>query len=302
MSAREILPADVAERAWGLSTRFRAVEGQGVNTSVWMSSDLVLRMFPDEQLDRRTRELALLSAIAPALKAAGYVVPLPFQTKRADEIWVEEGRAWELVSRIPGSPAVATNPATYEPIAKALADLHSSLREARTSLAVSETSVIPFVRKRLTTDLNGFPIDLCETGSRTLSRMQVLEQMRRQLVHGDFTHPNIIMVDAGRVIGFIDFEFCTVDPPILDLAAVALTALLRSELAEWRSIVEGVLDAYLRSSSETFTLEDLHVAMHVRKLDSCFYHRDEALGRHSSNSVFERQEDQLRQLANAIQL
>ena len=103
-------------------------------------------------------------------------------------------------------------------------------------------------------------------------------------------------------IGFIDFEFCTVDPPILDLAAVALTALLRSELAEWRSIVEGVLDAYLRSSSETFTLEDLHVAMHVRKLDSYFYHRDEALGRHSSNSVFERQEDQLRQLANAIQL
>ena len=69
MSAREILSADVAERAWGLSTRFRAVEGQGVNTSVWLSSDLVLRMFPDEQLDRRTRELALLRAIAPALNS-----------------------------------------------------------------------------------------------------------------------------------------------------------------------------------------------------------------------------------------
>jgi thiamine kinase-like enzyme len=56
-----------------------------------------------------------------------------------------------------------------------------------------------------------------------------IESWAAQLIHGDVSHPNILLSAAGAH-GFIDFEFLSIDPIEFDFAILITTLLVRSDL------------------------------------------------------------------------
>lgn len=63
----------------------------------------------------------------------------------------------------------------------------------------------------------------------------IFKRQAKQLIHGDYIPGNVLM-DGGRVTGVLDFEFCAMNPPVMDVAVALDTwgwTLLDSD-ARWR--------------------------------------------------------------------
>ena len=102
-----------------------------------------------------------------------------------------------------------------------------------------------------------------------------LEKLNVQLIHGDFSHPNIRITTTGpsRIVSLLDFEFCSVDPPIMDLATLALTILLRSGASDPQQIIRQAISCYEESVQQIVSYRLVKLAMLARKVDSYYYHR-----------------------------
>jgi thiamine kinase-like enzyme len=62
-------------------------------------------------------------------------------------------------------------------------------------------------------------------------QLDVMRKWPQQYIHGDLSHPNIIIDDCG-ICGFIDFEFFALGPREFDFATILVTALARASLAK----------------------------------------------------------------------
>ena len=142
-----------------------------------------------------------------------------------------------------------------------------------------------------------------QTATNILSEgIERLHQLPTQLIHGDFSHPNLrVSEEQSRLIGVIDFEFCSKDPVILDLATPILTLILRSDYRKPERQIRTLVEAYESAAEESIELEDLLLALVVRRMDSYWYHRRCLLEKRSSSEVFGRQLPQLRRLINFIE-
>ena len=125
-----------------------------------------------------------------------------------------------------------------------------------------------------------------------------------QLIHGDFSHPNIRIATTGqpRIVSLLDFEFCSVDPPIMDLATLALTILLRSEEPDPQQIIRQTISCYEESVQQTVSYELVKLAMLARKVDSYYYHRTRWERGDAPRELVQRQISQLKMIVAFLEL
>ena len=97
-----------------------------------------------------------------------------------------------------------------------------------------------------------------------LSRLDRLEHLPRQLVHGDWTPQNVLFSGTdrpNRLTGVLDFEAIAIDPIVVDVANICSTLLMWSGLDSLDERIASVLKSYEVSSGEHLELADIQTAM-----------------------------------------
>jgi aminoglycoside phosphotransferase (APT) family kinase protein len=78
------------------------------------------------------------------------------------------------------------------------------------------------------------------------TRLDALDQAPRQLVHGDWATPNLLMStgDPAVIIAVLDWQFAMIGPAIFDLAQAASTVLMWSSLPDKARVIREILARY----------------------------------------------------------
>ena len=77
-------------------------------------------------------------------------------------------------------------------------------------------------------------------------RLDGLDQVPHQVVHGDWATPNLLMSadDSPRIVAVLDWQFAMIGPTIADLAQAASTVLMWSSLPDKSLVIREILDVY----------------------------------------------------------
>ena len=307
-----IHPEEVLRNNWGITEPLQTDE-LGVNNTVWqVGNQYWLCRYETEDLSRCQREVKFYEALRQrAMKESQRwffpeVVPV-----LSGELLLHTGDAiWRLTRHVPGQMPSPKQIELYNIIVAGLGSLHRMLRDLEVDMSVAGSTVLDDLSQNLTetltlpmrsTDLD--PDEkVIETAIGILSEgIERLHQLPTQLIHGDFSHPNLrVAGEQPRLIGVIDFEFCSEDPVILDLATPILTLILRSDDEKPERRIRTLVEAYEFAAEQSVELEDLLVALVGRRLDSYWYHRRRFLEGRGSSEVFERQVPQLRRLVTFV--
>jgi len=103
-------------------------------------------------------------------------------------------------------------------------------------------------------------------------RVHKLAAQPRPLTHGDWIPPNLRIAAAGW--GVLDWEFCRVDPVIMDLAQSCCTLLIWSGLDEVADRIDGLLQRYSMASGQMLSPESIRVAMMLYWLHNYHHWRE----------------------------
>lgn len=302
----------ILSEGWSLNVEPRA-EGSGVNNTTWQIGDHAwLARYKRDEAERVLREIKLYEYLTDSQAADRdrILVPAVIRTTEENPLFTKGDEVWRLSAHMDGYTPSPEKAELYPIIANGLGLLHSKLRKVPLSLAVTSHSLIQTVEADLArmmnptwvTDSNTVIRDMEEEYAsiltatvKKLSRtFKGITAMPLQLIHGDFTHPNMrIQEDSSRLIGMLDFEFCSVDPAILDLASIVLTLITRSQLSEPARRISEILMAYEEGGGRVDRTM-LEVAIMARKLDSYGYHRRRLLAGKGTEETFRRQLEQLR--------
>jgi Ser/Thr protein kinase RdoA (MazF antagonist) len=78
------------------------------------------------------------------------------------------------------------------------------------------------------------------------TRLDSLDQVPCQLVHGDWATPNLLMSpdDPVRIVAVLDWQFAMMGPTIADLAQAASTVLMWSSFRDKNVVIREILDVY----------------------------------------------------------
>lgn len=224
----------------------------------------VLRIYRNATEPERVRdEHDLLARLAMA--ELPFATPMPLRTRSGDTLAVLETadgpRFAALFPRIPGSPA-ALDAANARLAGGALARLDAAF--ARFDLPVRTPASLRDVHALVPDPYQAIDeLDPGETSDhvrRLFDRVDaahdpLVASLPRQVVHGDFAFPNLLVED-GRVSGFLDFEFAGADFRAADLACALYIATVRAPGHRRWALLEALANGYRR----VLPLDPLEVA------------------------------------------
>lgn len=244
----DITPADL--RAWGVVPTDIAHATHGLNNdSHFVSSDegeFVLRVYRNTADPARVRdEHDLLGRLQP--QDLPFAVPSPAPTKDGDTLAVLETadgpRLAALFHRIPGDPATL-DVVNARLAGRALAQLDAAF--GRLDLPVRPPATLRDVHPLVTDPTES--LDDLETGQRDAvarifervdaSHGPMAVSLPRQIVHGDFAFPNVLVAEA-RVTGMLDFEFAGPDIRAVDLATAMYVISVRAPESDRWHVLEA---------------------------------------------------------------
>lgn len=302
----------VLQEGWRIDSAAR-IEEIGVNNSTWqVGREAWLARYNKDESDRVIRELLLYEYLSINQDSElMLLVPKTIRTIKGDRIYDDETYLWKLSKHMKGIMPSQENAELYPIIAHGLGQFHRNLREVPTDFAVTSTRLVQTVESYLSEvwniswdilensavrDIEEENILLIRTAAkRLMDKFYYLQQLPTQLIHGDFTHPNLrIKEDHTKLIGVLDFEFCSVDPAILDLASIVLTLLTRSNLSDTSKVLLEVIKSYEDGAGWKIDPAVLELAVLARKLDSYWYHRNRLLKGKGTIETYLRQLDQLK--------
>jgi Ser/Thr protein kinase RdoA (MazF antagonist) len=90
-------------------------------------------------------------------------------------------------------------------------------------------------------------------------RMGELVSLPRQLIHGDWTPPNIKILAPGW--GVLDWEFSRIDPAVMDLAQSCITILIWSGLDGPAEHISKLVETYNAHSGREVSMDSVQTAM-----------------------------------------
>lgn len=308
----------ILREGWNLNVEAQAAE-LGVNNTTWQIGEHAwLARYKKDEAERVVREIKLYEYLTDS-QAADHdriLVPAVIRTTEGNSLFTNGDEIWRLSAHMDGYTPSPEKAELYPIIANGLGLLHSKLRKGPLKLAVTSHSIVQTVEADLArmmnpswvTEGNTIVRDMEEEYAsvltatvKKLSRTFTgITAMPLQLIHGDFTHPNMrIQEESSRLIGMLDFEFCSADPAILDLATIVLTLLTRSKLNEPARRITEILMAYEEGGGQVDRTM-LEVAIMARKLDSYGYHRRRLLAGKGTVETFRRQLEQLRSVFETL--
>lgn len=283
---------------WGLHALPEPASGN-INRSVWRIPDGPLwltHVTRPDALARMVRESDLLVRLAPAAGEHGLSTPEPLPTLDGHHVLLADDGAWRLTTHVAGSAPDPTELPMYPMLAAGVGLLHSRvLADLTADRAVAESSLTATLTEPQRLDLPTTEDMRAAVDLVTQCRNTVLGGPA-SLIHGDLHHPNL-RVDGGLLVGLLDWEFASFDPPVLDLGPLVSTLVTRSGegFGVVRSVVAEIADTYNAAGGASVTPEGLLAAAIARRLDSIDHHR-----RYSTPSA--RDEWRLEQVSHLLRL
>jgi Ser/Thr protein kinase RdoA (MazF antagonist) len=217
------------------------------------------------------REAQLLQAL-PALLAArkaSWCIPGVVPTVSGESIAVTRDGVWRLAQHLPGEQPDIRQADTYPALACMLAEVHAVLQSVPHPLKVRELGAVERARAFITAYEKASFRPATEDAREVLAvgatvdwlapRIEKLAALPRQLIHGDWTPPNIKVFPQGW--GVLDWEFSRIDPAVMDLAQSCLTILMWSGLDGPAEHISKLVETYIAHSGREVSMESVQTAM-----------------------------------------
>lgn len=197
---------------------------------------LVLKMLPEYPPGAsRVDEFRVLGH----LQARGVPVALPLLTDTATIHATVSGRQFSLIPLVPSQSA---NHDLEPGAADTAFAIGGAIAEMNHALAAYPWVVRSFTddpERVLSEALPALPDEAARPIAPIVDRLRAaVSDLPTQLTHGDCNNGNVL-VDGGRVSGFLDFDHLPVGPRVRDLSYY-LVSRLRTQLSEQRTVAESV--------------------------------------------------------------
>lgn len=249
--AAEPDPVAALRAGWGASGDLVRVDG-GVSRLIWQVDGRYLVGWEDRHADELRREIACLEA----LDLGDISTPGVVRTASGDAcLRTGDGWVWAVTEAVDGVAPDPGNPAHHLASATALAAFHRRLADSAPP-AVRETGVLAATKRALATGAPaaaGADSAVAERARTWLARrLPLLEEAPGQLVHGDWSLPNLRLTPgaAVSVCGVLDFERVGVAPPQLDLAQAVAGALWWSSVPDPAGLAGEVVRRYEEAAGQ----------------------------------------------------
>lgn len=231
-----------AARFWGLGAPSET-SALATNNLVWRCGNAWLKATSAGR-GRRERAIRVTDQLTNTHRLA---LPRTLKTDDGRSIVEHAGLYWTAETAISGTHPDPDVVSDYHGAWAATCALHQALYPltdgASESLIVDELRIRLDQVQRNRRCMEYAPI--AEAAGLLTSEFEWIESWTPQTIHGDVSHPNILLSHTG-VHGFIDFEFMSLDPIEFDFATLATTLLVRSNLDGQTR--ETVLTELIRSS------------------------------------------------------
>lgn len=186
------------------------------------------RNLNNNTLLRYKKELILLKK---AGKLIPFMLPEPMDSKNGDKLVISDNLLWTMYPVIKGDIVCS-----WQDVQKAseeqTKELLVTLRKIHdfTMGKFSKSEVSNLFREEMETAFSDVKVDIPKNIIKRVSDSINLVINHKSgldklcFVHGDFHHGNMI-VDGGKIVGFIDLDWCRVGNPLEDLAFTAMMLL-----------------------------------------------------------------------------
>jgi Ser/Thr protein kinase RdoA (MazF antagonist) len=250
------LARHVAAEGWGCRDALSGVHLGGDGRRTWrVGHELWLTASYDTGALGRENSLLVRLASVLGESDATFTVPTPLPAADGALTLMFEGLGWRVTRHISGRRPDDDVLDTYRQSATMLRRLHEILRLLPDSSAVA-TPVTNQSRVLVAhvlgsdwetvTDDPSERHDVVQMARWLATRLDALDQVPSQLVHGDWATPNLLMSphDPPRIVAVLDWQFAMIGPTIADLAQAASTVLMWSSLQDKNQVVREILDIY----------------------------------------------------------
>jgi Ser/Thr protein kinase RdoA (MazF antagonist) len=275
--AQENLVGDVLSRHWRIKEPTIRTP-LGVSRATWRVGKFYwLAQAEHVRFAELSRQAKLLTQLNKYLNTESISLSIPeIIASRAGHVLVHDaGYVWCLTRHLPGFHPAVNDAGVYSALTEGLARFHRIVR----AFPKSESLHVPdgiCVRTRQTIDrltsdaFVAFTSDpreehiLQSAAAWLLPRLDSLERLPRQIVHGDWTPRNVLFQRDDRemhLTGVLDFEEMAWDPVCVDVANTCSTLLMWSGLDRLEERIEDVVKTYEHSAGVEFEREDVHTAM-----------------------------------------
>lgn len=283
-SPPDSVAAAVLRDSWGISVAPERV-APGASRNTWRVDGTFWLSHSDaSEEDSFRREVQLLQVLPGVLAArkACWCVPGVVPTASGEAIAVTPVGIWRLAQHLPGEQPEMREPETYPALARMLAELHAVLEFVPDSLKVRASGAVEraqaFMAAHRKSSFRPATADAREVLAVSaivdwlVPRIEGLASLPRQLIHGDWTPPNIKVRPQGW--GVLDWEFSRIDPTVMDLAQSCITILLWSELDGPAEHIANLVETYGQRSGREVAIDSVRTAMAAYWLQNYAHWRD----------------------------
>lgn len=304
----QLMAEQALSTGWRLDGRLTA-DTLGVNNQTWMvdsgQARYWLRRCTIDEQAWRVRELALLEQIAQSgrIREFALAVPEVLSTVAGSHHFISDGFVWSVTRHIPGDMPDPSDLAVYPHLAQGMARLHALLATIAIDFTVAPSCIVDDLEYNIRThdSQSDEPILVARSVEIVRTQLPSLRKAPAALIHGDFSHPNLrINRRSLELTGVLDFEFCSRDPAILDIATLLQTILVRSRASNPRETIAATIRGYGDGAVGDVSRDLLRASVIARKLDSYWYHRNGLREGRGERAVVERQLVQLQFIFDAL--
>ena len=275
--SQENLVGDVLSRHWRIKEPTIRTS-LGVSRATWRVGELYwLAQAEHVRFAELSRQAKLLAQLNQYLKTESIPLSIPeiIASQAGDALVDDAGYVWCLTRHLPGFHPAVDDVGVYPALTEGLARFHSIVRAfpnpeslhvpdgicIRTRQTIDRLTAEAFIP--FTSDPREKHI-LQNAAAWLLPRLDSLERLPRQIVHGDWTPRNVLFQRDDRemhLTGVLDFEAMAWDPACVDVANTCSTLLMWSGLDRLEERIEGAVKIYEHSAGVDLERKDIHTAM-----------------------------------------
>jgi predicted acetyltransferase/aminoglycoside phosphotransferase (APT) family kinase protein len=250
------LAQHVAAMAWSRTEKLSAAH-VGIDRLTWrVGRDLWLTGIDEDRAGILQRENALLRWLRSTGTSSDlrFEVPEVVPSRDGEDVVARGGRVFRATANIDGVRPDDDQRQTFVESMRALREVHALLRDTPADLAVLDpvpaqlrqlvTQCLSEQWTRVTNDPTE-PTLVCRVAEWLAPRITRLDEAPQQLIHGDWTTPNLLVGATGtsNVVAVLDWRLCAVGPVIVDLGQAVSGVLMWSGLAI-EPTVDRIFDEY----------------------------------------------------------
>jgi Ser/Thr protein kinase RdoA (MazF antagonist) len=296
--------AEVVARHWRIREPLVRTD-LGVSRATWRVGQWYwLSQSEDSRYTELIRQAQLMQRLRCFLEDEGLSisVPEPIASFTGQLVVQDGGYGWCLSRHLHGFHAESSDPTIYPILVEGLARFHRAMRlfadrqvtELPNGICVNTRKNIARMTTAKFVPLTEYAEEqelLVQAGDWLLPRLREIEDLPRQLIHGDWTPRNVLFDSSGDGIhlnAVLDFEAMAFDPVHVDIANICSTLLMWSGLGSIDQRIRSLLSTYEGLSGRRLERDHVFTAMLAHWLCHYWSWRDRLINGGFGQQVKER--------------